>query len=598
MARKNTESRVGIRDSYMRLNLSELRPLARLVSADAPTGKAGIVPFLAKAMSREANVRRLYDSLDETNRSAVQMAAHDPDGQLAMERFRAIHSRTPSFGTSKTPTALALFLPRDWQVPIDLQAILKSFVPPPPAFTIATIDELPETVRLGPESSHEEEEVPLRIRATAPVAERELRAVLRLIEAGRVRVSDKTRRPIGETIDAVRSVLTSGDFFDPSESREYRDEPVNDLTIRAAAWPALVQAAGLAATSRNILELTDAGRKAMGQPPHVVLRTAWRRWLTTTDFDEFHRVDAIKGQRKAGLTAVSGRRKPVVEALRGCPPGRWVGVDDFFRYMRAMGLRFEICRDDWDLYISDPQYGSLGYDDPHTWEQLQGRFILAMLFEPAATLGLIDVAYIPPQRARDDFSSRWGSDDQSCLSRYDGLKFLRLNPLGAWCLDLAEEYHPEPSASAPHFRILPNLDVVALQRPPDPADVLMLDRVAERTSDSVWKLDRGKILAAVERGMAPAELEAFLVENGQGPLPQPVQVLMTDLSAQAGRLRDLGTVRLIECADAETAQLLAADRSLAKLCQRAGDRSLVFLVEDEAALRARLRKLGYVLPPL
>ncbi len=589
--------RLGTLASYERLTLDELRPLSRLVSADPPTRKTDLVPFLADTMSREANVRRLYEALDETNRSAVQEATHAPAGLLDLERFRASYGRSPSFGVRKTPTALALFLPRDWQLPTDVQAILKSFVPPPPAFTIATIDELPETIDLGPESSHEEEEVPLRIRATAPVAERELRAVLRLIEAGRVRVSDKTRRPIGETIDAVRSVLTNGDFFDPSVSREYRDEPVNDLTIRAAAWPALVQAAGLAATSRNILELTEAGRKALNQPPHVVLRIAWRRWLTTTDFDEFHRVDAIKGQRKAGLTAVSGRRKKVVEALRGCPPGRWVGVDDFFRYIRAMGLRFEVCRDDWDLYISDSQYGSLGYDDPHTWEQLQGRFILAMLFEPAATLGLIDVAYIPPHDARDDFSSRWGADDLSCLSRYDGLKFLRLNPLGAWCLDLAEEYHPEPSASEPHFRILPNQDVVALQRPPDPSDVLMLDRVAERTSDSVWKLDRGKILAAVERGMAPAELEAFLVENGQGPLPQPVQVLMADLSEQSGRLRDLGTVRLIECADAETAQLLAADRPLAKLCQRAGDRSLVFRAEDESALRARLRKLGYVLPP-
>ena len=35
--------------------------------------------------------------------------------------------------------------------------------------------------------------------------------------------------------------------------------------------------------------------------------------------------------------------------------------------------------------------------DAIVWELLQGRFILAMLFEYAATLGLIDVAYIPPR---------------------------------------------------------------------------------------------------------------------------------------------------------------------------------------------------------
>ena len=53
---------------------------------------------------------------------------------------------------------------------------------------------------------------------------------------------------------------------------------------------------------------------------------------------------------------------------------------------------------------------------------------------------------------------------------------------------------------------------------------------------------------------------------------------------------------MIECADAETARLLALDPKLKSLCLLAGDRNLVFRESDEAAVRARLRKLGYVLP--
>ena len=287
----------------------------------------------------------------------------------------------------------------------------------------------------------------------------------------------------------------------------------------------------------------------------------------------------------------------VVDALRECPAGRWVAVDELSRFLRATGRDFEVSRSPWELYISDPEYGSLGYDDEHAWEQLQGRFVLALLFEPAATLGLLDVAYVPPQEARDDFRSRWGADDLSCLSRYDGLEYVRVNALGAWCLGLAEEYRPEPVASEPRFRVLPNLDVVASDRPPDPADVLLLDRVGVRASESVWRLDRAKILAAVEGGLGIAELEEFLAAGGQGPMPQTVRVLLADLGERAGRLRDLGTARLIECADAETARLLASDRQLGKVCHLAGERRLVFRAEDEAAVRARLRKLGYVLPP-
>ncbi len=77
--------------------------------------------------------------------------------------------------------------------------------------------------------------------------------------------------------------------------------------------------------------------------------------------------------------------------------------DDFARFMQAAGFDFEVTREPWDLYISDPQYGSLGYEGYHDWEILQGRYTLCLLFEYAATLCLIDVAYIDPAGARKDF---------------------------------------------------------------------------------------------------------------------------------------------------------------------------------------------------
>ena len=54
-----------------------------------------------------------------------------------------------------------------------------------------------------------------------------------------------------------------------------------------------------------------------------------------------------------------------------------------------------------------------------------------MLFEYAATLGVIDVAYASPRGARDDYRQLWGADRYDSLSRYDGLAALRVNDLGA-----------------------------------------------------------------------------------------------------------------------------------------------------------------------
>jgi hypothetical protein len=37
-------------------------------------------------------------------------------------------------------------------------------------------------------------------------------------------------------------------------------------------------------------------------------------------------------------------------------------------------------------------------------------------------------------KARPDFYDAWGTDDLALLSRYDGLRYIRLNALGAYCL--------------------------------------------------------------------------------------------------------------------------------------------------------------------
>lgn len=42
---------------------------------------------------------------------------------------------------------------------------------------------------------------------------------------------------------------------------------------------------------------------------------------------------------------------------------------------------FSVSRDPWKLYIAEQQYGSLGYDAHYPWETLQGRYLLAFLFE-------------------------------------------------------------------------------------------------------------------------------------------------------------------------------------------------------------------------
>ena len=49
------------------------------------------------------------------------------------------------------------------------------------------------------------------------------------------------------------------------------------------------------------------GDRLRGRP---VIRTAWDKWSDTKLFDEFARIDAIKGKQAARLTAVADRHDP------------------------------------------------------------------------------------------------------------------------------------------------------------------------------------------------------------------------------------------------------------------------------------------------
>ena len=80
-------------------------------------------------------------------------------------------------------------------------------------------------------------------------------------------------------------------------------------------------------------------------------------------------------------------------------------------------------------------------------------------------------------------------------------------------------------------------------------------------------------------------------------MPQTVEVFLKDQRESAGRLRDLGMARLIECKDPTVARMLANDPQLRGKCHLAGDRWLVFRIEDETVVRRGLKRLGHIVPP-
>jgi hypothetical protein len=264
---------------------------------------------------------------------------------------------------------------------------------------------------------------PVLARWTAPDALSNLVAVLELAAEGQVRFGAASRRPTAATIKLVEDVLVAGDFYDSGEP------------IAAFAWPLLIQVGGLTRLVGTRLELSSRGRATLDRPSYEALGELWARWLRGVSIDELARIEAIKGQRRPGtLTSVVTRRAAVAAALATLEPGAWTGVGKVLAALRAQRpplVATRSLRALWRLYVLDSYYGSLGHAGSRAWDLVEGRYALCVLFEYAATTGLIDVAYTDPHGARDDYRTLWAADQIGCLSRYDGLVTLRVNELGA-----------------------------------------------------------------------------------------------------------------------------------------------------------------------
>ena len=589
---------IALREALAHINVPELKDLlSHLPGAETAGRKDQLIERIVTGMLGPG-LEAIWSGLDQTQQAAVAEAVDDPLGEYSEQRFRAKYQRVPSFHVASAKsygysegksTALGLFIhyarvERCFFLPADLRDRLKAFVPQPAPLILEGSETLAD--KKG-----------LTVRLTEREAMQEVVVMLRTIEQARIQVSEKTAVPSATALRFLTEKLAGGDFYPWVEKKKKWDQEV--APIKAFAWPMLLQAGALAIRAGGRLALSPAGVKALSAPPAEVLRGLWRKWLKTTLFDEFSRNDAIKGQNSKGrvMTAVAPRRAAIDEALQACPIGRWIAFDEFSRFMLASDLTFEVTQDAWKLYLCEPRYGSLGYAGSDDWNILQERYIAAVLFEYAATLGMVDVAYVNPAGARDDYRSMWGADELAFLSRYDGISAFRLTPLGAYVLGMDAAYRPPAIQSNAALSVLPSLQVNVVRGVLGAEETLLLENWAVPVQAGSWRLDREKFLSAIEKGHDIAELQGFLESRDDMPLPESVESLIRHCERNGKALKTLASAVLVECRDNETAEVIAGHKETEALCLRAGPKTLVVRTDHLDKFRERVRVLGFGMAP-
>jgi len=584
----------NLRDTLNNFCVDELKQLvAYLPGFQLGNRKEELITALCNGLLGDG-LTPAWQALTDLEKSAVAEATHDPAGRYDAALFQAKYRAQACFQESHAHdrghssgrlTRLALFIYHDRRksttgIPPDLQARLRHFVPAPAAASILSQATLPD--RAG-----------LMQRQTEQPALHELAVLLRAIELERISVSDKTAVPSSAATRLIAAKLPTGDFYPLMEKADKYAQEVGP--IKAFAWPMLVQSGKLAQRNGMRLALTPAGIKARAASPAEVIRNLWNKWVATSLFDEFSRVDAIKGQGGSGrvMTAADDRREQIDAALSECPSGVWIDIEEFSRFVQAAGHAFEVTQDPWRLYVCDRQYGALGYAGFHDWSILQGRFIRVLLFEYAATLGLIDVAYVDPKDAGlTDFRRLWGTDELAFLSRYDGLCYFRVNALGAFVFGQTDNYQPQTPASAVALSVLPSLTIQLVHGSLTLDAALLLETWAEPLSEGSWRLERQRAIAAIEAGHDIQTLLTFLQSHDSQPLPDTAASFISRCAQDATALKLGASAVLIECRDAATAQLLAEHKQTRALCLQAGSQTLVVRTEQLEKFRAAARGLG------
>lgn len=295
------------------------------------------------------------------------------------------------------------------------------------------------------------------------------------------------------------------------------------------------------------------------------------------------------------MTSPSERKIPIVDSICLWPVNQWLSVEEAYRFAFASGNDFMVTDEPYNLYFSEHQYGHFG----DIKGELERQYLRALLMESLTTLGLVDIAYVFPHHLWPELGDRWGKDEMSFCSRYDGLLYVRLNGLGAFVFDISNTWTPPVTTEGTRnlFAILPNHEIAVTQsKKLSPDEIAGLEMCAILKSDYVWELNTHQMLTFFESGGSMEEITTFLRSNSSTGIPDTVDVFLRDVAEKVSSVEEGEEALLFTVRDEATAALIAGDPDARKYCFLAGSDRLAVPKKNQRAFRSALKKLGYVIP--
>lgn len=566
----------------------DLKKFAKLLGGSSKlTRKDQLVVFLIDELLSPDKLRGHWNRLDTLSQKAVA-AAYYNDGAFVADAFEAQYGAQPErpkhdWYWARETILFDLFVYRN-QIPVDMLPLLEKIVPAPERFQIAGIVDAPKT------TPSVDEPQTLFHADTEQAGLHDLAVYLRMLDQGQLNLSSSSHKLTPTSVQKLYDNLLQGDFL-PRPGKLQQDE-----TIRPFGLNIFTQDAGLT-SNYGSGRLTKQGKTFLQTQDAEILLEAFETWTNQGSFDELTRIDAIRGQKSKGirLSKPGTRRAAIVEALSWCPTHVWIPIEEFYRALKIWHFDFTLEEGyEHKLYMG---YGreALHYgwaDAASQWLLTKGLYVNAVLWEYLGTIGALDLLYLHPENAEFPATAYYHEDE--FYSRYDGLKYFRINNLGAYLFGQAHSYEQAQAVDEPLFTISADRRITLC----NPAAVTpnlqsQLGQIAQDEGEGHYKLDIQLLLTALEEGTDFAALTAFLTERNDGPLPPAVAAWLEQVHTNSNAFARGAQAVFVKARSAELVQQVLADPTVGKFCHAIDARTLVVTATREKTLRNRLKELGY-----
>ncbi len=529
-------------------------------------------------------IKYLYDKLSPLEKILVNEVVYNNFIMIDREFFQFKHNTKPPEIKSDVYGAKDItplyFIIINKEIPEDIREEIKLLAGPP------IKPQLKVKESIEPEES-------LTIKETVDSALIEVREIIRLIKNGKITVTERQG-----VIDNKSIKLLSKVFGEEVYGFEN--------SIKSFGWVMLFKGANLITQRGRKIEFTKEGENIIKKKDEEILKILWNRWVFSNIFDELSRTK-IKGlnRKRVFLFSPSERKKKIDKVLRTLPLMKWIAPDEFYKFMVASKQKFEVCKDFESLirlYFIYPDMEEMLGIINH-WRAIELRYLYVLIFEYMATLGIVDIAYTLPSLTEEDKKSDLSSltyydknniSPYSYLSIYDGLRYFRINKLGAYILGMEKEFKYETQIQK-FIQILPNMEIVIVKKDNLPFTfVNFLEDFTEKTGDYIYKITRNSILKGLENNISLEEMFSFLENYSLNKIPDSLRSLFEEIKEKTKSITYTGKALLLKVINPFTANIIINHPSLKNKCFYFEKNNILVVPENEVTLFKKvLKDMGY-----